>query len=87
MRPVDTKHYDTFDVKLTKKEVESGVIRLDPYRVAKEWNLGGKDPSGCLFHMLKTICRFGVKTGNSVERELGSLEATLKRLKELSSED
>jgi hypothetical protein len=80
---VDTKHYDIFMVKLSKEEIKAGEIRLDPYRVAFEWDLGVKDPSGCLFHKLKTMSRFGVKEGNSIEREIASLEATLKRLKEL----
>ena len=34
---VDSSHYDVFKVKLTKKEIEQGFIRLDPYRVAHEW--------------------------------------------------
>ena len=84
---VDTQHYDIFEVKLTKQEIKDGVIRLDPYRVALEWDIGTKDPSGCLFHMLKTMSRFGTKEGNSIERELSSLEATLKRKKELPRED
>lgn len=80
---VDTKHYDAFAVELEHEECESGFVRLDPYRVAKEWDIGGKDPSGCLFHMLKTIARFGVKEGNNIEREVASLQATLTRFKQL----
>ena len=82
----DTAHYDVFKYELTKEELENGFVRLDPYKVASIWKLGEKDSSGCLFHMLKTIARFGVKGGNSVERELGSLEATLKRFGQLVRE-
>ena len=74
------KHYN-FNAKLTSQEIESVEIRLDPYRVAKEWRLGKKDDTGCLFHILKGIARFGDK--NSVEREIKAMEATIKRMKEL----
>ncbi len=80
---VDTKHYDLFEVFLTDEELGDGRIRVDPYFVSMHWGLGDKDSSGCLFHMLKTISRFGVKEGNSVQREIASMEATLKRLKKL----
>jgi len=84
---VDTKHYDIFTTKVTKIEVKTQQIRLDPYRVSLVWNLGNKDPSGCLFHMLKTIARFNSKEGNTIAREIASLEATLKRMKELYAEE
>lgn len=80
---VDTAHYDVFELKLTPEQIVAGNVRVDPYQVASSWNLGEKDSSGCLFHMLKTIARFGAKKGNDVTREIASLEATLKRLKEL----
>ena len=80
---VDTGHYDCFNMELTEDEMESGMVRLDPYKVAMVWKLGQKDPSGCLFHMLKTMSRFGVKEGNSTSRELASLTATLERLVQL----
>lgn len=84
---VDTKHYDKFDVKLTKKEIKAGTIRLDPYRISKEWNVGANDPSGALFHILKTICRYKGKKGNSYEREASSILATITRLVELNKDD
>lgn len=80
----NTEHYDVFEVKLSEEEKESGAIRLDPYRVAKEWDVGVKDPSGCLFHILKTIARFGIKSGNTMEREMSSILATITRLIEIS---
>jgi len=87
MSKVDQSHYDVFEVKLTKEEIKTGVIRLDPYRVASEWRTGEKDPSGCLFHILKNICRFGTKVGNSKERELTGIMSTLTRLVQLSKEE
>lgn len=84
---VDTKHYDKFNYDLTKDELDNGCARIDPYFVALIWKLGQKDPSGCLFHMLKTIARFSDKEGNSVTREIKSLEATIKRMKELYQVD
>lgn len=78
-----SEHYDKFEVNLTKKEIKEGKIRLDPYRVAMQWDLGSKDPSGCLFHLLKTIARFGTKKGNTKNREIESLKATIKRMWEL----
>jgi hypothetical protein len=83
MKNVDTKHYDVFNYELTKEDVINGSIRLDPYQVALLWGIGTKDPSGCLFHMFKTISRFGVKEGNTVEREIASLKATLARMEQL----
>jgi len=80
---VDTSHYDKFVVKLTEAEIEAGELRLDPYRVADEWKIGVRDPSGALFHILKTICR--TKEGNSIMRELHSIKATIVRLIELRS--
>lgn len=83
MTELDTRHYDRFIAELTDEEMELGEVRMDPYRVAMEWQLGFSDPSGCLFHMLKTIARLGGKEGNSIEREIASLQATLTRLKQL----
>ena len=47
------------------------------------WDLGSKDSSGVLFHILKTISRFGIK--NSVEREIRAIYEQIKRLAELLS--
>ena len=84
---INTEHYDVFRVKLTKKEIKEGYIRLDPYRVAKEWGTGTKDPSGCLFHMLKNIARFGTKKGNTIAREIAGMVLSLNRFKELNEDD
>lgn len=81
---LSTAHYDKFVVKLTKEEIASGEIRLDPYRVALEWSLGTKDPSGALFHILKTIARYGDK--NATSREIQAILATAKRLQDLTKE-
>ena len=66
------KHYD-FNYTLTEKDIEAGSIKLDPYFVAKQWKTGSKDDSGALFHVLKTVARFGDK--NDVEREVKALYA------------
>jgi hypothetical protein len=52
-------------------------IKMDPYLIARV--CGVTDP--CLFHMLKTILRFGRK--NDDLRELKSLQLTLARAIEL----
>lgn len=75
------KHYD-FNYTLTDKDIEAGSIKLDPYFVAKQWKTGSKDDSGALFHVLKTVARFGDK--NPVEREVKALYAQVKRLAELN---
>ena len=74
------KHYN-FNYTLTEKDIEAGSIKLDPYFVAKQWKMGSKDDSGALFHMLKTVARFGDK--NPVEREIIAMYAQVKRLAEL----
>jgi hypothetical protein len=53
------------------------LVKLDPYLIARV--CGVTDP--CLFHMLKTILRFGRK--NDDLRELKSLQLTLERAIEL----
>lgn len=84
---VDTSHYDCFNLKLTEEEIASGFVRLDPYKVSKVWDIGTKDPSGCLFHILKTISRFGTKGSNTKLRELASIESTITRKIQLHDED
>ena len=65
------KHYN-FICKLSKEEIEKGEIKLDPYKVASVWKLGERDNnSGILFHILKTITRFGLK--NDEEREIQAI--------------
>jgi len=77
-----TSHYN-FKYKLTKADIEKGEIKLDPYFISKQWDLGSKDPSGVIFHCLKTIARFGTK--NSVAREIEALKAQIQRLEELNN--
>ena len=74
------KHYDAF-YHLTPKDIENGFVKVDPYFVARIWQLGKKDDSGVLFHNLKNISRYGEK--NSKEREIRALYAQIKRLAEL----
>jgi len=74
-------HYN-FTYKLTQKDIEKGEIKLDPYFISQQWDLGSKDNTGILFHCLKTIARWGAK--NTVEREIQAMEAQIKRLKELT---
>ena len=75
------KHYD-FYYDLTEEEIKNKRIKVDPYFVAKRWKLGEKDPSGCLFHIMKNSSRFGVK--NSAEREIKALKDIVKRLEDLN---
>lgn len=75
------KHYD-FNYTLTEKDIETGVIKIDPYFVAHQWKLGSKDDSGALWHTFKGIARYGQK--NSVEREIRAFHAQIKRLAELN---
>lgn len=76
------KHYDAF-YHLTPKDIERGWIKIDPYRVSKQWRLGAKDESGALFHVLKTLARIGEK--NSVEREVKALIAQIKCFAEIEN--
>lgn len=78
------KHYDN-NYTLTQKDIERGFVKIDPYRVSKQWRLGSKDESGVLFHILKTVARFGEK--NSREREVKALYAQIKCLAEIEGVD
>lgn len=78
------KHYD-FKYQLTKKDLENGFIKLDPYFVSKEWDIGSKDSSGALWHCFKTIARFGDK--NPVEREVVAIYKQIKRMAEIYNID
>ena len=71
------KHYDHKYV-LTKEDIKKGFIRLDVYKVSNVWRVGEKDNSGALWHILKTIPRFGVK--NSIDREIKALYNQVKGL-------
>ena len=73
-------HY-SFKYCITEQDTENGNIKVDPYFVSKQWKLGQKDDTGTIFHILKTIARFGDK--NSKEREIKALYAQVKRLAEL----
>lgn len=77
-----TQHYDN-KYHLRRSDIDNSWVVVDPYFVAAVWELGKQDPSGCLFHILKTVARLGKKEGNSVERELQSIEATVKRFREV----
>lgn len=74
------QHY-SFQYTLTAQDKEVGTIKVDPYFVSKQWKLGKKDDTGAIFHILKTIARFGDK--NSNEREIKALYAQVVRLAEL----
>lgn len=74
------KHYD-FTYQITQEDIDRGYIKLDPYFISKQWQLGSKDESGALWHIFKTIARFGVK--NPIEREIKAMEASIKRMKDL----
>lgn len=74
------KHYD-FKYKLTEEDIERGFLKLDPYFVSLQWGLGAKDPSGVLFHCVKTCARFKCK--NTIEREIKALYNQVSRLAEL----
>lgn len=68
-------HYN-FDLYVPVLEGETyGIVRVDPYLVARLWGI--TDPSH--FHILKTICRFGKKPGNTKERETAALFMALDR--------
>ncbi len=74
------KHYDFF-YGLKPEEAQFLQIKIDPYFVSKQWRIGERDHSGALFHILKTIARFGDK--NSREREITAIYLQIKRLAEL----
>jgi hypothetical protein len=73
-------HYN-FSYRLTQWDVDMGSIKLDPYFVSQQWNLGSKDSTGVIFHLLKTIARFGDKNGK--EREINALHKSVLRLAQL----
>lgn len=74
------EHYDFF-YELSSFEAEFLQLKVDPYFIAKQWRIGERDPSGVLFHILKTIARFGDK--NPKEREIKAIYLQIKRLAEL----
>jgi hypothetical protein len=74
------KHY-SFNYTLSEEEKKEGSVKIDPYFVAKQWQLGKRDDTGVLFHCLKTLARFGDK--NPVEREIVALYKQVVRLAEL----
>jgi hypothetical protein len=73
-------HYDFF-YDLKPHELQNQQIKTDPYFISKQWRVGERDPSGALFHILKTIARFGDK--NPKEREIKAIYLQIKRLAEL----
>lgn len=78
------KHYD-FSYTLTGSDIKKGVIKIDPYFVAKQWKIGSKDDSGALFHSFKLFARWAEK--NSFEREVVALYKQTKRMAELYNID
>lgn len=79
MKPIDS-HYN-FNYSFTQRDYDMGSIKLDPYFVAKQWDLGSKDTSGVIFHIFKTCARFGEK--NDKAREIKAIYKSIKRLAEL----
>ena len=73
-------HY-SFNYVITENDRKKGVIKVDPYFVAKQYNLGAKDPSGVIWHIFKTCARFGEK--NDKAREITAIYKSIKRLAEL----
>jgi hypothetical protein len=78
-RRIDS-HYN-FTYTLTPDDVDAGYLKIDPYFVSQQWNLGSKDSTGVIFHLLKTIARFGDKNGK--EREINALHKSVLRLAQL----
>ena len=62
-----SSHYDS-KINLTNADIKNGSVRVDAYAVYRANEIHKQDKSGVLFHLLKTILRFGVK--NTVEREV-----------------
>lgn len=75
-------HYD-FYYDLSEFEAKYGQVKVDPYFVSRQWRVGARDTSGALFHILKTIARFGDK--NPKEREIKAIYLQIKRLAELEN--
>ncbi len=71
-KELSTSHYDGLEI---------AGQRIDPMWVYKKFRLHEIDESGALFHILKTILRFGKK--NEVKRELQAIIATAQRALEL----
>lgn len=79
LRQIDS-HYD-FTYQLTSEDEIAGSLKIDPYFVSQQWQLGSKDSTGVIFHLLKTLARFGDK--NSKEREITALYKSVVRLAQL----
>lgn len=73
-------HYD-FTYKLTKDDIEKGEIKIDPYWYSQQVGIANREPTGGLFHIFKTVVRFGNK--NSTARELDAIQATVNRMRDL----
>lgn len=80
-KPVSIDSHYNFFYELTPFEAQFLQLKIDPYFVSKQWRVGERDPSGALFHILKTIARFGDK--NPKEREIKAIYLQIKRLAEL----
>lgn len=75
-------HYE-FHYTLTQDDIDNGSIKLDPYFVSAQWDIGSKDPSGVIWHIFKTCARFGLKNDRS--REIKAIYKSIKRLAELEN--
>ena len=75
------KHYDSWYT-LTEDDIKRGKIKIDPYFVSKCIKLGSKDESCSLWHIFKTLFRWGEK--NSIKREVKAVEGSLNRYKEVN---
>ena len=78
-------HYSSFVYTLTEADKQKGTLKVDPYFVSNQWQLGSKDNTGVLFHCLKNISRYSDK--NTKEREIIALFKQVKRLAELEKVD
>lgn len=73
-------HYN-FTYSLSKQDIDTGAIKIDPYFVNKVWGVSSKDDTGVVFHLLKTLARYSDK--NTKQREITAMYKSIKRLAEL----
>lgn len=74
------KHYD-FKYKLKEEDIKRGYIKVDPYFVSYIYKFNQIEPTGGLFHIFKTVARFGRKNG--IVREVRAIYASIKRVAEI----
>ena len=71
-KELSTSHYDGLEI---------AGERIDPMWVYYKFQLHKLDETGALFHVLKTVLRFGKK--NSIKRELQAIIASAQRALDL----